>query len=264
MSMETSKNVQGRIWGLGPYEQLTQHFAPLHDHLVRVINPQPGEHILDVATGTGAVALRLAGAGATVTGLDLSPTMIETARRLAGEAGLKISYEVGDAEDLPYPDASFGVVVSSIGSMFAPDHRAVAAQFVRVCRPGGRLVLAHWSAEGGMADMFTVMAPFMPPPPPHAGSTFQWGRCEYIEELLGEAFTFVFEEGNAPQRGESGEEVWQLFSTVYGPTRNLVESLEPDRVEQLHTAFVDYYDGHRTGRGVVQPRRYVIARGSRR
>ncbi|MQA05014.1 MAG: methyltransferase domain-containing protein [Streptosporangiales bacterium] len=130
MASEELKKKQSVIWGFGPYERLPEHYASLVDHLAR------------------AIAVRLARAGATVTGVDLAPALIETAKRIAAEEGLAISYQVGDAELLPYEDSEFDVVVSSIGSMFAPDH-AVARELTRVCRAGGRLGLAHWSPDRG-------------------------------------------------------------------------------------------------------------------
>lgn len=264
MAFEELKKKQSVIWGTGPYERLPEHYEPLIDHLARAVAPRRGERVLDVATGTGALALRLAPSGASVTGVDLAPALLDTARRLAAGAGLEIHYDVGDAEALPYDDASFDVVTSSIGSMFAPDHRRVAAELSRVCRPGGRLGLAHWNAERGVVDMFKVMAPFQPLPVPGVGSPFHWGSRAYVEELLGGAFDLRFEEGDAPQRGASGQEVWDLFSTVYGPTRTLAESLARERRDELRRAFIDFYEGYRTDDGIHQPRPYLIVLGTRR
>lgn len=264
MSFEELKKRQSVVWGAGPYERLTEHYEPLLDHLARAVDAGPGERVLDIGTGTGALAMRLARAGAEVTGVDLAPALIETARRLAAEEGLQIRYEVGDAENLPYEDAGFDVVTSSLGSMFAPDHAAVARELSRVCRPGGRLGLAHWSSERGAVDMAKVTARFMPPPVPGAGSPFQWGSRDYVEKLLGDAYELSFEEGDAPQRGESGEAVWQLFSTAYGPTRALAESLDPDRREELHRAYVAFLENYRTAHGVCLPRPYLIVLGTRR
>lgn len=264
MPFEELKQRQSVVWGTGPYEQLPEHYAPLLDHLARAADLQLDEEALDVACGTGALTVRLARSGAKVTGLDLAPALIETAQRLAAVEGLSIRFDVGDAENLPYEDGSFDVVTSSVGTIFAPDHAAVARELARVCRPGGRLVLGHWSSERGVVEIFRVMAPFQPTPPPGAGSPFAWGDRGYVENLLGDAFELRFEEGDAPQRGESGEEVWDLFSTVYGPTRTLYESLEPERQEELRRAFVDLYEGFRGNEGVHQPRPYLVVLGRRR
>ena len=143
MAFEELKKKQSVIWGNGPYERLPGHYEPLLDHLARGAAVRAGERVLDVATGTGSLALRLARSGAEVTGVDLALALIDTARRLAAEAGLGVRYEVGDAEDLPYDDASFDVVLSTLFFHHLPDDgkRQTAAELMRVLRPGGRLVV---------------------------------------------------------------------------------------------------------------------------
>lgn len=264
MGFEELKKRQSAVWSSAPYEHVADTILNMHDHLVSRLAPRPGERWLDVATGTGAIALRAARAGAEVTGLDLAPALLETARKRAGEEGLSIRFEVGDAERLPHEDASFDVVSSAIGAMFAPDHAAVARELARVCRPGGRLALTCWRPQGGVADMFAIMRPFMPPPPPGVGNQFDWGSENYVSSLLGDAFMLEFEEGNAPQLGASGEAIWELFSSSYGPTKTLAESLEPERGEELHRAFADYFEGHRVGDAISQPRPYLLVLGDRR
>lgn len=252
------------VWGNGPYELLPPHYLPLLEHLTRAADAKPGERVLDVATGTGALALRLAESGAAVTGVDIAPALIERAEKQAADAGASITYDVGDAEALPYEDASFDVVTSSVGSMFAPDHKRVAAELARVCRPGGRIVLGNWSHERGVIDMFKVITAFQPPPPAGVGSPFAWGNPDYVKELLGDAFELTFEYGDAPQIASSGEEVWELFSTVYGPTRTLAESLPADKREEFHRAFVEFFEQYRTDDGIHNPRPFLVVRGVRR
>ena len=108
------------------------------------------------------------------------------------------------------------------------------------------------------------MAPFQPPPPPGAGNPFDWGRKEHVTELLGDTFELEFSEEDSPQTGESGEAIWQLFVTSYGPTKTLAESLEPERREELHRAWVDFYECYRVNGGISQPRQYLIVLGTRR
>src|SRR2546423_10729369 len=144
----------------------------MHDGRVGRLDPKPGQPGLGVATGTGEVAFRAAEAGADVTASDLAPDLIETAKRIAAERGLGIDFHVADCERLPYDDASFDVVSSAVGVMFAPDHRASARELARVCRPGGRIGLTTWKAGTGVHDMFKVMAPFQPTPPPGGGRPF--------------------------------------------------------------------------------------------
>ena len=165
MSFEQLKERQRLAWGAAPFEKMEDSIAVMHDDLVRRLEPQPGERWLDVGCGTGAVAMRAARAGADVTGLDLSDVMIATARRRAADEGLEISYDVGDAEQLPYPDAVFDVVSSSVGLFLAPDHEAVARELVRVARPGGRLGITCWRPGGPVAQGMQLAGRFQPPPP---------------------------------------------------------------------------------------------------
>ena len=199
-----------------------------------------------------------------MTGLDLAGNLIETARAKATAEGLEVAFDVGDAEALPYPDASFDVVSSAIGTQFAPDHAAVASELARVCRPGGRLGLACWTPDSGVAKMFAVMRPFMPPPPPGVGNVFDWGRPEYATQMLGDSFDLTLAEHDAPLHAESGEEVWELFSTHYGPTKTLAASLDDARREELRRAYVDFFEADRQGDEIVQSRAWLLIEGVRR
>ena len=264
MAFEDLKRRQSVVWGSGPFEQIEHVIADMHDLLVERLAPRTGERWLDVGCGTGAVAMRAARGGAEVTGLDLAPALIETARRRSEEEGLAVEYHVGDCEALLFGDASFDAVSSSVGVMFAPDHEASARELARVTRPGGRIGLTAWRPDAGVGDMFRLMAPFAPPPAPGAGSPFDWGREEHVKRLLGDAFELRFEEADSPQTGESGEEIWELFSTSYGPTKTLADSLEPERREELHRAWVDFCERYRTNGGIHQPRPYLLVLGTRR
>ena len=150
MAFEELKQRQSVAWGAAPFERIADEIGDIHDHLVAELAPKSGDAWLDVATGTGGVAVRAARAGANVTGVDLAPNLIETAKRLAAEEGLTIRYEVGDAEMLPCADASFDVVSSSFGVMFAPDQQGAARELARVCRSGGRIGLSTWDPQGGI------------------------------------------------------------------------------------------------------------------
>jgi SAM-dependent methyltransferase len=264
MAFEELKQRQSVVWGSAPFERVAEDIADVHDRLVAELAPEPGETWLDVGTGTGGVAVRAARTGVDVTGLDLAPVLIETAKRLAAEGGLDIDYEVGDAEQLPYADGSFDIVSSSFGAMFAPDQRAVANELARVTRPGGRIGLTTWNPEGGVGDLFRLLASFQPPPPEGAGNPLDWGREEHVRDLLEGAFELRFVRGSAPQTGRSGEEVWQLMVTSFGPLKTLHGSLDEERGEELHKAFVDFNESHRTNEGVEAPREYLMTLGTRR
>ena len=264
MAFEELKQRASVAWGAAPFEKVADQIANIHDQLVAELAPQPGDEWLDVGTGTGGAAVRAARKGAKVTGSDLAPVLIETAKRLAEEEGLDIRYEVGDAEQLPCGDASFDVVSSSFGAIFAPDQAAVAREFARVCRSGGRIGLTAWDPDGGIGDFFRMIGQFQPPPPEGAGNPLDWGREEHARELLEGDFELRFVRGQDPQVGESGEELWQLFVSSFGPMKVLRESLGEPRREELHSAYVEHMEQYRTDGRIEAPRQYLIILGTRR
>ena len=265
MAFAELKERQSRMWGNGPYQNVTDTLADMHGIVIDRLKPRAGVRWLDLACGTGAVAERAARAGAQVTGVDLAPALIATARERAKAAGLGIDYRTGDCENLAgIEDASFDVVTSTCGIMFSPDHAATARELARVTRPGGKLALGNWTAEGGLGQMFKMMAPFMPPPPVGVPSPFSWGDRGHVQELLGDAFELELEDGVSPYRVASGEQYWQVFSTSYGPTKTLAESLEALRREEFHRAWVEFFETSYWADGeVVHTREYLLVLGTR-
>jgi SAM-dependent methyltransferase len=264
MAFTELKTKQSVMWGNGPYERITNTIRDIHELVVERVDPKPGEKVLDAATGTGAVAILAARRGADVIGMDLAPVLVETAEQRAEEEGVSVRFEVGDAEAMPYGDASFDVLTSTCGVMFAPDHAAVAGELARVTRPGGRLALACWTPEGGLGQMFGMMRPFLPPPPEGAGSPFAWGNEEHVRELLGDAFELEFEEHDSILRTKDGEEYWELFSTSYGPTKTAAEALDDERREEFQRTWVEFFEARREGNEVVHHREYLLTLGTRR
>ena len=262
MAYQELKQRQSVMWGTGPYQRVTETLTDIHERVVDQLAPRPGVRWLDLACGTGAIAERAAAYGATVVGIDLAPALIETARERAAERGLEIDYQVGDCEQLDLPDASVDAVSSTCGVMFSPDHEASARELARVTRAGGRIALANWTPTGGLARMFGVMAPFMPAPPP--SSPFDWGDQERVRELLGHAFDLRLEEHVSTLRVPSGEAYWELFSSSYGPTKVLADSLG-ERREELHQAWVEFFETqYRTNGEIEHTREYLLVVGERR
>jgi SAM-dependent methyltransferase len=264
MPFEELKGRQGTMWGTGPYQNITETITDVHERVMQSLQPQTGERFLDLACGTGAVAELAEATGADVTGLDLAPGLIETAKERARDQGLEIEYVVGDAEELPFEDDSFDVVASTCGIMFTPDHRASARELARVTARGGRVALANWTPDSAMAGVFGVMRPFQPPPPEGAGSPFEWGDEGHVRDLLGDSFELELQTHESVLTHDSGEGVWQLFSGSYGPTKVLAESLDEGRREELHRAFADFHEEHRVDGGIRMPRRYLLVLGRRR
>jgi SAM-dependent methyltransferase len=262
MAFEELKQKQSVMWGNGPYQRITETVADIHERVVERLAPQVGDSWLDMATGTGAVAERAAAAGADVTGLDLAPVLIQTAKERAAELGLDIEYVVGDVENLQFEDGSFDKVSSTCGIMFAPDHEATAAEIARVTRPGGQIALANWTPTGGLAKMFKVMAPYQPAPPP--SSPFDWGDQTRVQELLGDAFDLTLEEHVSTLRTPTAEDYWELFSTSYGPTKTLAESLG-ERREDLHRDWIEFFEtNYKTNGEIAHTREYLLILGTRR
>jgi SAM-dependent methyltransferase len=264
MTFEELKEKQRVMWGAGPFERVEPNLGDMHAAVIERAAPQTGERLLDIGCGTGGAAFLAAEAGVDVTGLDLSPVLIETARGRAAERGLELRLEAGDAESLPYEDACFDVVTSTVGIMFAPGQEAAASELARVTRRGGRMTVASWIWEGPGGGLFRVMAPFQPPPPANLPSPFDWGREEVVERLLGDAFELAFERRESTIAEPTSEAVWEIFSTSFGPLKTLLGTLEPARGDELHEAFVAFFDQYRTEDGIRQPRPYLIAHGTRR
>lgn len=153
-------------WASGDYDRVAQGILTVADHVVRVGRIRAGERVLDIACGTGNTALMARARGAVVTGLDLTPELLAIARKRGAEQGYDdITWTEGDAENLPFPDGAFDVVVSSCGLMFAPDQPKVAKELARVTRPGGRIAIQAWTREGGVGRMFKLTNAYIPPPP---------------------------------------------------------------------------------------------------
>jgi SAM-dependent methyltransferase len=176
-----------KMWASGDYASMVETFLlPLGPRLVEACAIVPGMHVLDVGAGTGNASIPAAQRGASVTASDLTPELLEAGRRRADAAGVHLGWIEADAERLPFEDASFDVVISSIGVMFAPHHQAAADELVRVCRPGGTLGLLSWTPEGMIGALFRTIGPFAPPPPPGAQPAPLWGSEAHVKELLGD------------------------------------------------------------------------------
>jgi SAM-dependent methyltransferase len=262
MAHEELKERQSVMWGAGAFDEVADTIADVHATVIEALSPERGERYVDIACGTGRVCEIAATMGATVVGIDLAPGLIEVAKRRAEERGLHIDYSVGDAERLDLEDASFDVVSSTFGLMFAPTQEAAAAEVARVTRPGGRIALANWTPEGRVGQMFRIQGSFAPAPPPSV--PVLWGTEERCRDLLGDDFDLTFERKLNRWEYPSGEWAWDFMSTRFGPTVTLLESLPPERAQELHDALVAYGESARQGDHIVDEREYLLVTGIRR
>lgn len=159
------KDRQQKIWTTGDYARIGNPLVIMGELLCEAVDVRSGQRVLDVATGSGNTALAAARRFCETTGIDYVPELIEHARRRAAAEDFEVAFEVGDAEELPYPDASFDAVLSTLGVMFTPDQEKAAGELLRVCRPGGRIGLANWTPDGFVGNMFRTVGKHFPPPP---------------------------------------------------------------------------------------------------
>jgi SAM-dependent methyltransferase len=261
-SMLSSSMEEAReIWGHGTYERLAARFAPVQDQLIELLGVAKGDRVLDLATGTGEVAVRAARSGASVTGIDMAEPMLAKARARAEQDRVAITFDLGDVEYLPYDDARFDVVVSNFGVIFAPDHANVAAELARVSRPGGRLGFTAWKPNPKLGELYRRFTE----EPIEGREVFEWGREDHVEDMLGEDFELEFVDGTLWLEADSAEEIWELFSQSAPPVIALLKQLGDDEGEEFHRAFVELYEGYGTSDGGVRvPRRYLLVLGRRK
>ena len=254
------------VWSSGgaSYEEISRGIADSIEHCVMRLDPKPGERVLDLSTGTGWTSRLVARRGADVVGVDIAADLLAAARAKAAAEGLRIDYQLGDAEALPFEDGAFDAVISTVGVMFATRQEAAAAELARVVRKGGRIALTTWTPDSNVFGMFSVMKRYMPAPAaPAPRSPFEWGNAERVRELLGAAFTLRFERATSYYREPSAEAAWTTFSTGYGPTRTLAMSLDPDRRDALRDDFIAFHQSFATELGICVPRDYLLTVGVR-
>jgi SAM-dependent methyltransferase len=244
------------MWALGDYHAVATEIIPdLGPVLVEATHLGAGDDVLDVAAGSGNVAIPAAEAGAHVTATDLTPELLDQGRADAEARGASLDWRVADAEHLPFEDASFDAVTSCVGVMFAPRHQQAADELVRVCRPGGRIGLISWTPTGFIGQLFAVMKPYVAPPPPGAQPPPLWGDIEHVRELLGDRVTDVRASQQLLHAGQLSDGVAfrDYFKKNYGPTIAAYRSLEDDpaRTAELDQALLDLVERFRTPDGSV-------------
>jgi SAM-dependent methyltransferase len=242
------------------YERLAALLEPIEEELVAKLSPQPEECWLDIATGTGATAIRAARAGSAVTAIDSSELIVEKVRFDAEDAGLVIDVHTGSPEYLPYEDASFDVLASNFGLVYAPDHANVATELARVARPGARLGFTAWRPNPKLGELYRRFTDEAI----EGREAYEWGREDHVENMLGDEFELDFHDGTLWIDASSGEELWGLFSTTTSPVAALLGRLDAASAVEFHQAFVELYEEYRSDGGIRAPRRYLLVLGRRR
>jgi SAM-dependent methyltransferase len=227
------KSRQQTVWASGDFSVVASRIVFQAEHLCETADIQAGWRVLDVATGSGNAAIAAARRGCDVVGIDFVPALLERGRIRAAAEHLAVEFLEGDAEDLPFPDASFDAVISIYGVMFAPDHHRAAAELGRVCRHGGRIALASWAPDGFIGETFRVFSRHVPHGP-GLEPPIRWGDQGYLDSLFGDvAASMVSHRRTAVFRFRSALENVEFFRTHYGPTLRAFESLDPPRRESL-------------------------------
>lgn len=239
LDLDAIKERQQRTWASGDYAEIGSRLVVMSELLCEAVDLRPGQRVLDVATGTGNAALAAARRFCDVTGVDYVPALLDRARRRADAEGLRADFRVGDAEQLPFPDGAFDVVLSVVGAMFAPDQERTARELLRVCRSGGKIGMANWTPDGFIGEIFRLIGRYVPPPqglkPP-----VLWGSEERLHELFGGAVaslhvarrSFVF-------RFRSPQHYVDFHRANYGPALKAFEALDLPGQESLAREMAD-------------------------
>jgi ubiquinone/menaquinone biosynthesis C-methylase UbiE len=240
---ELKQRLRG-MWMAGDFGQIARLNEQEGVEFVDRLDLKPGMKVLDVACGTGNQSLPAARAGAEVTGLDIAPNLLEQGRKRAQAEGLKIEFIEGDAEQLPQSAATFDVVMSMFGAMFAPRPDKVASELLRVCRPGGFVSMGNWTPDGFVGKMFAVTAKHAPPPP-GVPAPVLWGDARTVAERFSAAARvnsqkreLLFEYPFSPA------ETVEYFKQFFGPTKMTFARLDPPAQEALTRDLVQHWEAH--------------------
>src|SRR5712691_10562047 len=233
------KDRQRQVWASGDYPRVGTLIAIIGELLCEAVELRPGQRVLDVATGTGNTALAAARRACDVTGIDFTPSLLEHARQRAAVERLPITFREGDAENIPFPDASFDVVLSTFGAMFAPDQERTARELLRVCRPGGKIGMTNWTPDGFTGGIFRTTYRYIPPPPGLKPPVL-WGTEERLRELFGDSIAALqITRRSCVVRFPSVQRWLEFFRTYFGPTLKAFEALDATGQENLAQDLLD-------------------------
>lgn len=254
------KTRQQATWASGDFAVVGTTLQIVGELLAEAADVCGGEQVLDVAAGNGNATLAAARRFATVTSTDYVPALLDKGRARAQAEGLDVTFQVADAEALPFEDGQFDCVLSTFGVMFAPDHARSAAEMLRVLRPGGRIGVASWTPDGFIGQMFRVVGSYVPPPAGVA-SPLLWGTEAHLHELFGAGATLRCSRRDFNFRYRSAEHLVQVFRDFYGPVLKAFAALDGDRQAALQRDLVELArnNDRSGGRALVAPAAYLEA-----
>lgn len=256
---------QRAMWALGDYHSVAELLAEFGPDLVQACPVSAGQRLLDVAAGTGTVAIPAAATGAEVVASDLTPELFDDGRRAAARRGVRLEWVEADAQQLPFADGEFDIVTSAIGAIFAPDHHAAADELLRVCRPGGLIGMINWPPHGFVAEFFAVFAHYTPPPPPGALSPLLWGTEEHVRTLFGDRLSSLEVSSHALDVDHFADpaELCAFYKRTFGPTIATYAAIgdDPECVAALDREFLEFaMRANRGGPGEQARYEYPYAR----
>lgn len=248
------------VWTIGSYSSIAPHFLPMAAHLVRAADVEAGDRVLDVACGTGNVAITARRRGARVTGIDITPAMLEAARENADIAGLgDIDWRQGDAADLPFDDDAFDCTLSCVGHMFAEPPEATARELLRVTRPGGRVAFTSWTPASVVPTMAEALQGYLPPEPDPSPPPFAWGDPDVVRERVGDGVNGLeFEVGRVDYPVVSPEHYWAGAKTDSGLFILAFENVDVDDRPALRRKSIEAADRYFDDDENAVPMEYLL------
>jgi SAM-dependent methyltransferase len=252
------KAKQQATWASGDYAVIGTTLQIVGENLCEAVDLRSNQRVLDVAAGNGNVTLAAARRFADVVSTDYVGALLERGRERAQAERLTVEFREADAENLPFADASFDVVLSTFGVMFTANHPRAASELVRVCRPGGKIGLANWTPEGFIGNLLKTVVKFVPPP---AGvkSPIMWGKTDYLGEIFGGGVAIAAQSRNFTFRYKSPAHFLDIFRTYYGPTHKAFGAIDATAQQQLQAdllALIDKFNVAKDGTLVI-PSEYL-------
>lgn len=263
---DSQRKAAATMWGspAADYDDISFSVSDALLHAAMRLNPDPGDAVIDIATGTGMSARNAARFGAEVTGVDIAEGLLGAARALSAHVSPPIKFIECDACDLPFDDSQFDRAISTFGIMFAPDQKAAATELARVVKPGGRIVIASWAPDPAVARVFELLSEYQDAPPSEGPSPMNWGEEESVVKLLGDQFDLGFEAGVSFGFFDSPEQMWRFYVRTFGPMRAIVDANDSRTNDELRRRFQDEHLQFAGKVGLTIPRPYLLVSGKRK